>query len=234
MQHPFCGSPHRRPRYRARRIVLVCARWGTLFLCWRRILCSKRYSAHMHVYNLSQPFQIRWLLVFLRFPPPTSPLAALTFLHETPSHMDPDSLCSAPIEAAPPRAVCRCLLSVHAVDSSLASLSPPPRPRRPLLPVHAAASYQDRSRGRTPPPPSRCPATRRSGTVKAEAPAQARPRPCRRTLGCPSPAWRAAEYHAPCGWPNLAQHKECSIDALLDKTITNMLCLQSISEKAEK
>jgi hypothetical protein len=191
----------------------------------------------MHVYNLSQPFQIRWLLVFLHFPPPTSPLAARTFLHETPSHMDPDSLCSAPIEAAPPRAVHRCLLSVHAVDSSLASPSPPPRPRRPLLPVHAAASYQDRSRGRTPPPPpplSRCPATCRSGTVKAEAPAQARPRPRRRTLGCLCPAWRAAESHAPCGWPNLAQHKECIIDALLDKTITNMQCLQSISLGAER
>jgi hypothetical protein len=60
----------------------------------QRILCSKPYSAHMHIYNLSQSFQIRRLLVFLRFSPPTSPPAALTFLHETPSHLDPDPLCS--------------------------------------------------------------------------------------------------------------------------------------------
>ena len=29
-------------------------------------------------------------------------------------------------------------------------------------------------------------------------------------------------------------HKQCSIDALLDKTIAYMLFLQSVSEKAEK
>jgi hypothetical protein len=143
-------------------------------------LCSKRYSAHMHIYNLSQPFQIQRLLVFFMFSPSHLPSRSPDFFARNPhpSRPKPALLCSdqsRPSQGSvpPPLIWARCRL--------LPGLGvPPPRPRRPLLQVHTAASYQDRSRGHAPPPPalSQHP-TRRSDTIKAEAPAQARPRPHR-------------------------------------------------------